>query len=674
MIKSILRSRGSGWWLKVGYEGHNRALESGGRRGKGELLNMEKGCQIKTFLTAWIKENQFLSLISGIVFLCLILSWILYGLFGHQLIEAIYNGESVGFLNRIIISQAMRPLEYYLNSADEVFYQMVFSNIVFCGILLTIIGLWDHLDKGRLWVGICLCLVMVLSLIHQSAFNTDADDPYIAYRYALNLASGDGLVFNIGDRVEGYSDFLWVLILSASYYLFGLDIPLTARVLGTGITLVAILLTYQLSMEITGKDRHGSLIAALLVAASGSVACYGPSGLETPLFTLLIILSFLCAVQRKWILSSLLAGLSVMTRPDGIFLLFLLIAWKLVICRSLKERVLGSLKILVPFSCIVLPWTIWRWTYYGHLIPNSVEAKKGLDIGWQILSGLKYVWQFILQNAPFMTVLGIATLAFIVNRSKKRGRSIQQSVGFLAFFIVIFVLYVILVGGDWMPAWRFLAPIVPLLAVLIVSLWCANIRESSFKPSGLHCIVIFVLVFLLSFISELFNRNMMLGVRVWRYQVEGLSEIGRWLNRTLPSDTLIAVHANGALSYYSRLPTIDMLGPTDEHIARSGQKKMRGSPGHVSNDYEYVARREPSIIAWLRGQGFEQVVNDGYFRDEFRSKYVPVSFRFKKTTNPLGEYVNLLLLKSKKEYLVQLLTRPAHEVEVVKITRKYGAD
>jgi len=621
-------------------------------------------------LNAWIKENKFLALISAIVFLSLILSWILYGLFGQQLIEAIYNGESIGFLNRIIISQAIRPLEYYLKSADEVVYQMIFSNIVFCVMLFAIICLWHHLDKSKLRVGICLCLVMVLSLIHQIVFNTNADDSYIVYRYASNLASGNGLVFNIGERVEGYSDFLWILILSGSYLLLGLDIPLTGRVLGTGIALLAIFVTYLLSMEITGKDRHGSLMATLLVAASSSFACYGPSGLETPLFTLLIVSSFLCAVQRKWVFASLMAGLSVMTRPDGIFLLFLLITWKLVICRSLKERVLGSLMIFVPFSCIVLPWTIWRWTYYGHLIPNSVEAKKGLDFGWQILSGLKYVWQFILQNSPVMILLGIATLAFIVDRIKKRERRFQSNIGFIAFFLIIFVLYVIFVGGDWMPAWRFLAPIVPLLAVLIVSLWCANVRMPSFKPSGSGCIMIFALVFLVSFNSELFNRNMILGARVWGYQVEGLSEIGRWLNRTLPSDTLIAVHANGALSYYSRLPTIGMLGLTDEHIARSGRKKTRGVAGHVSYDYEYIARREPSIVAWLKGQGFEEVVNDGYFRDEFRSKYVPVSFRFKKTGNSLGQYVNLLLLKSRKDYLIELLTTPPNEVEVVKVAEK----
>src|SRR4051812_8768436 len=39
------------------------------------------------------------------------------------------------------------------------------------------------------------------------------DDAYISFRYARNFAHGDGLVYNLGERVEGYTNFLWTVIL-----------------------------------------------------------------------------------------------------------------------------------------------------------------------------------------------------------------------------------------------------------------------------------------------------------------------------------------------------------------------------------------------------------------------------------------------------------------------------
>ena len=38
------------------------------------------------------------------------------------------------------------------------------------------------------------------------------DDTFISLRYARNLIDGNGLVYNPGQRVEGYSNFLWVVL------------------------------------------------------------------------------------------------------------------------------------------------------------------------------------------------------------------------------------------------------------------------------------------------------------------------------------------------------------------------------------------------------------------------------------------------------------------------------
>ena len=72
-----------------------------------------------------VKENKLLIIVTGVLFLCLVLGWILYTLFGHQLIEAMYEGRSIGFLNRIIKGQATNPVGFYFDKADRLFFALL---------------------------------------------------------------------------------------------------------------------------------------------------------------------------------------------------------------------------------------------------------------------------------------------------------------------------------------------------------------------------------------------------------------------------------------------------------------------------------------------------------------------------------------------------------------------
>ncbi len=148
---------------------------------------------------------------------------------------------------------------------------------------------------------------------------------------------------------------------------------------------------------------------------------------------------------------------------------------------------------------------------------------------------------------------------------------------------------------------------------------------------------------------------MMPRFNLCKYQIEGFSEIGKWFNRTLPPATCITTFANGALSYYSKCPTIDILRLTDEHIARRGKRIKNGVPGHLLYDYCYLALRKPSIVIFSEGQGFGADPSFNVFRPEFSDSYDPVSFKFWAGKNPLGQYVNFLVLCSEKDKIVRRL-------------------
>jgi len=74
------------------------------------------------------------------------------------------------------------------------------------------------------------------------------DDAYIILRYAKNILAGNGIVWNIGDRVEGYSSFLWLILISLLGY-FRFDLVLASRILGVVFAIATLLLFFILDRQ-----------------------------------------------------------------------------------------------------------------------------------------------------------------------------------------------------------------------------------------------------------------------------------------------------------------------------------------------------------------------------------------------------------------------------------------
>ena len=145
-----------------------------------------------------------------------------------------------------------------------------------------------------------LCLLAVGFAVFQMGYFSvfTVDDAYISYRYAENFAKGDGLVFNKGEYVEGYTNFLWVILLGTLKKI-GVDVRLSSLILGGFSSFITLWMTYLLSAIISGK--HGAsykqeyfshilkAAAILYVATSPAFGIWSVAGLETPLFTCLFV-------------------------------------------------------------------------------------------------------------------------------------------------------------------------------------------------------------------------------------------------------------------------------------------------------------------------------------------------------------------------------------------------
>src|SRR5262245_7250535 len=123
----------------------------------------------------------------------------------------------------------------------------------------------------RYWPVLAATAVLVP---HALLFDFVSDDAYISFRYARNLAEHGQLVFNLGERVEGYTNFLWTLLLAGGIKL-GVSPVVASRFLGVafavGTLAVAVRLALRLDEE---RPSPWHALAPIGLAAFGPFACW----------------------------------------------------------------------------------------------------------------------------------------------------------------------------------------------------------------------------------------------------------------------------------------------------------------------------------------------------------------------------------------------------------------
>jgi hypothetical protein len=238
-----------------------------------------------------------------------------------------------------------------------------------------------------------LIFIYALSFIYlyffqgYAAWHYTVDDAYITLRYALHLAHGDGLVWNIGEpRIEGYSNFMYLLFGAMAIY-FKLNAILFLKIISAISVALSVFGLYLLSRF--WLPKHYCLLSGLILLIHPGEVIWGVSGLETPFFQCLIIFAtyFLLRTipakkeiqrpdsgeQKSVAISGLLIALASLTRPEGP-MLFLCFGFLLCFVeRTLKSLRLGIL--ILSFSLAYAPYFFWRLVYFGHLFPNSVYCK-----------------------------------------------------------------------------------------------------------------------------------------------------------------------------------------------------------------------------------------------------------------------------------------------------------
>ena len=492
-------------------------------------------------------------------------------------------------------------------------------------------------ERGRLrWPGIAPILWLVVfafGLFRALQQSWVADDVFVTFRYADNVLAGHGPVYNPGERSEGYTHFLWFVLLTVGR-IFGVEAETLGRFLGIPFFVASAWLLVDLSSRLfPGRGGwRGVPAAALAWLLLEDAQLYASGGLETPLLGFLLLLGFrfLCepAAARPLGLAAWAFGTAALVRPDGLLFAGVALAFVAWSTRLDRRRVGAFAGILV---LLVAPLFVFRLLYYGHWFPNPYYAKSGnlsyWSQGWWYLSsyfGAYFV--FLAALVPVARVFPSAGRALPATMRELsaawRGQrpaapepgaqdppalepargaqplhspALPLAYAFVAAFL--HVLYVTRIGGDFMFA-RFYLPATPFLLLLCES--CVQWP----RRRGLR-LAAAVALMALTLAGAALKHARFSGARHYhgvvdepqfypRWRLAEMREIGDALRPHVAGTGAKFLVLAGQLTqaYYGAYPVaVEFCGLTDEHVAHA-PLRARGRPGHEKYaDAEYVYQR-----------------------------------------------------------------------------------
>jgi len=472
--------------------------------------------------------------------------------------------------------------------------------------------------------GGALVLLPFVWLTHRFWFV--ADDAFISFRFARNLAEGHGLRYNLGAHVpvEGYSNFLWVIVGSALERMH-LPQPVVMPMLSALCGLALLVLVLRRARTRFGFTDGEAAVVALLLATYPPFALWSTGGLATMPFALLVFVVFdqvVLAEAPRPVPAVAALVLLALLRVEGIL-------WCVgILVIGLSGRVAShrpARPLLLPALLSIPAWAVyflWRAHYHGDWIPNTVTAKSGFGAPF-FLRGVHYVLSHALVFVtPFLLVPGTVSAA-------RRGR-IGISVAVVAWASI---LWAVASTGDFMPMGRLLASGFA-FQVIVIGWWLQDVTGRRPRAHAALAALLILVQLLPAFdlhavplelrkaahFRESASRFRSESMR-WRGErrsVELWSATGRLLrtwgaSRGLePREVRYVTHHIGAEGFYSDLTILDPYGLVNREIAHLPTPDQPSTPGHDKGVSRFHFLKDDPHI--LRAQPVEDAEDEYLIR------------------------------------------------------------
>jgi hypothetical protein len=450
-------------------------------------------------------------------------------------------------------------------------------------------------------------LLGLLLVLHAVAFfPMRLDDAFILLRYAENLAAGHGPVFNVGERVEGFTSPAMVG-LEAALLLVGVEPLLVVKLLGILCGLILLGATMGLARELSDSPA-ARVLAGLLVALHTGVAVACVNGLETAPFAAFVALGLYLHVRARSARDEGLAGLAlavaILFRLEGALPLAFIGASSLWRWRQEPDRWRRWLALALPTLVLVVPLYVAKALWFGSLTPNTLLAKvpRG-QYGARFSSGLAYLAEYGTAHYGYLALLGLWVLALKADRRFR----------LLALLATVWLVYIASVGGDWMPHARFFIPLVPIAsaatATALVFLWRwvgERLREGARTGARVGLVLLAVAAVLPSAVLQT-QEELDRVMNDTGASLRAREPLGAWLSANAGKDASVAMLDVGAIAYGNDLRVIDTGGLTDARIARVLHESTGSYNGYLffpdADSAREIARRvladQPSFVVLL---------------------------------------------------------------------------
>jgi hypothetical protein len=477
----------------------------------------------------------------------------------------------------------------------------------------------SDLDVSRIevlnrWNYVVIALAVGFFIFACVQLNLTQDDAYISFRYAANYLSGHGLVYNDGERVEGYTNFFWIMLLALFKGMFGINFLLFSRfagaLSGSAIFYFLFLLLKQY-FENVPLSLHISLAAMLL--CNLSLPYWSIASLETSAFACMALAAIVAEYRRLQLTPALLI-IATLLRPEGIIVFSMILIHRILTDRRLLWP------FILPYSIALLPFAAFKLFYFNDLFPNPFYAKTGVGIEY-MQSGLEYFWHFTRTVGVFGFIFIVPLLAV---------KQLWKRFSLLYIYVLIYTLYIIFVGGDVLKAYRFFIPIIPVLYFLLVVSLVELVSFIKMNRRFVYCCA-FLCAVAFSYSSYSLSYQYIERSRdAERLLINNMRIMSVMLKSSMGPKFSIAMSTIGVAGYQLLgHRVIDMLGLTNAHIARNPEKNDGIVSGWKERRFNnrYLLEQQPDFILFSTGyKPSAPAERSLMLHSEFRRCYSTIGF------------------------------------------------
>ncbi len=444
--------------------------------------------------------------------------------------------------------------------------------------------LWPWLRQPAVGLSAVACLATLGYLWASQAggfLGFPLDDAWIHQTYARNLALRGEFAFLPGQPSAGSTSPAWTFLLALGYWL-RIDFRVWAYALGAALLSVNAWLAYRLVLRYWPGARGVAWAAGLFVAVEWHLVWAAASGMETLLFSALVLLAFALDPMRHSGWLGLVLGTSLLVRPDGLLLLPVVLVRVLLVRAGALEK---ALRLLAGFAVVCVPYLAFNQWLAGSPWPNTFYAKQAEYAVLQavpLIERLGQVGMLPFVGAQALLLPGLAWLAGHTLRARRWDLVLP-----LLWIGAMIGAYAVRLPVTYQHG-RYLIPVIPLMVALGTA-GLARILQGQSRQMLVRvgsrawtaAIVLLAVVFGL------------LGAQAYTRDVQIIETemvaMAHWVRANTQPQARVAAHDIGALGYYAQRELLDLAGL-------------------VTPDVIPFMRDEARLAAWLDGAGADYLV------------------------------------------------------------------